>query len=1026
MEGTQRCSIQELVIFRSLRSGLNPAQMDVGFRVKNDADFLDCDLRDIFRTTTLELDLSYRDYHSLDQGVWDFLASLNDMVNKDIVYSLKALNRYASELRKDTNHKNSHQDSYDIAEIGNTYPNLKALMFFLDMSDSGTFSLGSDLRSSLFILPSGEAGGQAMRRVAAWKAVLQRLVASADRPQSSHGLSRSQTCLGALRPAEYQSGAPQGRVGFVMDAIFKEFQQVNCGMTHEIKLRVSEELHTGAEQTKLEMLVSCHSGCDWHEVVCDSFRAPVNLERKDNICISIQKTQEQRTKLRLFIDQRGLFDVTDEEQPISTSLHDYKEEALSSLFDKNRFCRISTGAYLNGQVQERFYYREKITLALALARCLMDFFGKEFDLAPCNWNPENIFFMRSARSYRESHWWYILVGSRSPRFEFPDIYDKICPGNPVLLSFAKLLLEILNGEKIPLEIDSQSINKNVGKWGEMCGIAGEVQKDEDSFFLEAVQGCLYLHMHLPRPEDQRTTIPPGIAVKKAIYEHIVQKLEQALNPKDLKRKRQEPFSESPQTKKPFTIGSQGIVYTPLEDSDRRDLKNTLVAPSYHYNTSSSQAPRTLRGGSTGFSGGNVPVGILQNYTTMMATAPPGRDGFSIAIICANTTEYNAVCQIFDEFWDEKDDQYGKATGDYNTYTPGRIGKHNVVLVLLYQIGKANAAAATAGIRSTYGGLELALLVGICGGVPFISGDVENEILLGDVVISTSIIQYDFGKEYLDNSFRTDTVKDNLSKAATNIRSLLQIFETDRGLGLLQRQTSQFLVQLQNKGKGGCRVLAKYSYPGTAKDQLFKSDYLHKHHGLLAHHCSICHGDLDAVCQDSLRATCEELGCEETHLVHRERIQEKQKLERSDNQEAQEPVIHLGAIVSGDTVLKSGKDRDKIARKEGVIAFEMERPSIWEDIPCIIIRGVSDYTDSHANKKWQHFAAATAAATAKALLYRYTKTDETRYGELGKRHMASSGGGHRGSSGTVFNGSITARNIIVGMHASEGAVNNSFG
>lgn len=71
--------------------------------------------------------------------------------------------------------------------------------------------------------------------------------------------------------------------------------------------------------------------------------------------------------------------------------------------------------------------------------------------------------------------------------------------------------------------------------------------------------------------------------------------------------------------------------------------------------------------------------------------------------------------------------------------------------------------------------------------------------------------------------------------------------------------------------------------------------------------------------------------------------------------------------SGDTVMKSGIGRNRIAQQEGVIAFEMEGAGIWEHLPCLVIKGVCDYADSHKNKKWQDYAAATAASTAKALV-----------------------------------------------------------
>jgi len=106
-------------------------------------------------------------------------------------------------------------------------------------------------------------------------------------------------------------------------------------------------------------------------------------------------------------------------------------------------------------------------------------------------------------------------------------------------------------------------------------------------------------------------------------------------------------------------------------------------------------------------------------------------------------------------------------------------------------------------------------------------------------------------------------------------------------------------------------------------------------------------------------------------VRRKRLEQKRQLEID---EAQEPAIYVGSVATGDKVMKSAEDRDRIANTEGIIAFEMEAGGVWEDVPCIIIKGVCDYADSHKNKKWQDFAAATAAATMKALLERLPQTE----------------------------------------------------
>jgi nucleoside phosphorylase len=51
----------------------------------------------------------------------------------------------------------------------------------------------------------------------------------------------------------------------------------------------------------------------------------------------------------------------------------------------------------------------------------------------------------------------------------------------------------------------------------------------------------------------------------------------------------------------------------------------------------------------------------------------------------------------------------------------------------------------------------------------------------------------------------------------------------------------------------------------------------------------------------------------------------------------------------------------------VLCVEMEAAGLMDEFSCLVIRGVCDYADSHKNKRWQPYAAATAAAYAKELL-----------------------------------------------------------
>ncbi|KAL2880914.1 hypothetical protein SGCOL_003564 [Colletotrichum sp. CLE4] len=348
---------------------------------------------------------------------------------------------------------------------------------------------------------------------------------------------------------------------------------------------------------------------------------------------------------------------------------------------------------------------------------------------------------------------------------------------------------------------------------------------------------------------------------------------------------------------------------------------------------------------------------------MAALPPRRREDFTVAVICALPLEFDAAELAFDELWDESDHGLGKAAGDANTYTLGRIGKHNAVLVLLSGIGKANAASATASLRSSFGGLRLALLCGICGGGP--NANCDGEMLLGDVIISKSVVQYDLGRRFPGQFESKDTIQDSLGRPIKEIRSLLIAFETHRQKQRLTKEISKGLVEIQNKAvKESYDV--DYSRP-TYEDVLFEPDYTHRHRSDVQ-----CSCNETQTCEQATKATCEELGCDLKHQVPRRRLESQLAGQEKTTAEHQ-PRVFLGSIGSGDTVMKSGKDRDQIARERSLVAFEMEGAGVWDEIPCIIVKGVCDYADSHKNKTWQHYAAATAAAATKALLDRYAPT-----------------------------------------------------
>ncbi|KAK6337064.1 hypothetical protein TWF718_009850 [Orbilia javanica] len=285
--------------------------------------------------------------------------------------------------------------------------------------------------------------------------------------------------------------------------------------------------------------------------------------------------------------------------------------------------------------------------------------------------------------------------------------------------------------------------------------------------------------------------------------------------------------------------------------------------------------------------------------------------YTIAWICALHMEMAAAQAMLDEVHD------GVATypNDSNTYTLGSIGRHNVVIAPLpnAQYGTNSAAAVLTNLIRTFPCIRLGLIVGIGGGSPS-----KADVRLGDIVVGTRVMQYDLGKIVEDGEIqRTAIPRIPHSLAGTAVSALRARHE--RGLSRIPSILRESLDEHPT-----------YARPDLP-DQLFMAAYQHM----------------------SPAASCD--SCEESKLVPR------------TERRLQDPVIHYGVIASGNQVMRSGNARDIIARQLDALCFEMEAAGLMDILPCLPIRGICDYSDSHKNKEWQNYAAATAAAYAKELL-----------------------------------------------------------
>lgn len=304
-----------------------------------------------------------------------------------------------------------------------------------------------------------------------------------------------------------------------------------------------------------------------------------------------------------------------------------------------------------------------------------------------------------------------------------------------------------------------------------------------------------------------------------------------------------------------------------------------------------------------------------------ANIPMSRESYTVAFICALNLEMSAVRYLLDREHPVMRPQ----PGDSNLYILGELSGHNIVLAWLSgSQGKGAAATVATNLSRSFPAVEWRFLVGIGGGVP----SERHDIRLGDVVISMpegqhgGVVQYDLGKDEQEE-FK---LKGFLLPPPTQLRNAVELMRSNHMTA--ENKIEEFLHQMLQKG----RRLSVYRRPSCEGDVLFAMEYPHQ----------------------TGHSTCE--GCDKQKVIHRK------------PREFEGPEIHYGLIASGDRVMRSAAKRQATVRSVGdILCFEMEAAGIATEYPCIAIRGISDYADSHKNDGWQHYAAATAAATAKELL-----------------------------------------------------------
>ncbi|KAK6362890.1 hypothetical protein TWF730_000343 [Orbilia blumenaviensis] len=280
----------------------------------------------------------------------------------------------------------------------------------------------------------------------------------------------------------------------------------------------------------------------------------------------------------------------------------------------------------------------------------------------------------------------------------------------------------------------------------------------------------------------------------------------------------------------------------------------------------------------------------------------------------------------------------KIEGDDNFYKLGKVDRHNVVIMRPSRAGADAVSHATTNMARTFRNLRFVFLIGVGGGAPQepVGEDADDEDLrLGDVVVSFQenenqsahgyVLQYDYGKYMSTGKFE---IRSYIRKPQPEIINCVRGWKVERLLGnsMLQKYIQDSLEKIK---QSGTKSLKRYRFPGWEKDRLYK-------------------------------VVNETIGDLETNGSTGELVT---RLAR----ESEIPIVHYGLIASANAVMGDGRKRDELRDEYGVMCFEMEAAGLMNDFPCIVIRGISNYSYGSKNDDWKHWASLTAAAAAKDLL-----------------------------------------------------------
>lgn len=312
------------------------------------------------------------------------------------------------------------------------------------------------------------------------------------------------------------------------------------------------------------------------------------------------------------------------------------------------------------------------------------------------------------------------------------------------------------------------------------------------------------------------------------------------------------------------------------------------------------------------------------------------EAYTIGWVSTSKLEKAAALALLDEVHADLECVHGP---DANSYTLGRMGRHNVVICVLPdgEMGTDTVAVMARDMMHTFLNIHYGLLVGTAGGVP----SAKHDIRLGDVVVSTAdgirsepgVVQFDFGRMVQNQDYLLTRVLNQPPLILRNAITSLDFHYDQRGNDIKDK-----LLETLSRNE---RLQKTHGPPDPTTDRLFQSNNVHPFNADSTSGQDYC----DLIC-----------------------VNNGPNITRPPRDEGEDdPVVHPGLIASGNSIVHNAIVRDELAARKDVLCFETEAAGLMNIFPCLVIRGISHYADSHANDIWEGYAALTAAIYAKEVL-----------------------------------------------------------